>query len=187
LRSVTIGLYIRSNDFPGETMTVCLFTFTELYSKGLGTLDHLLTKGAAFAKSSGGAEGDILDWRLIDDMNPLRFQAMVVINFAKQWPARAAGLPEPEAITDGLDFAGFKAAIAEAKAYLAGLKPEQFEGRDEAPITHNLGQFEPTLPAGQWLSSFATTNFYFHLSTAYGILRAKGVQIGKPDLFAGGR
>ncbi|TAJ70473.1 MAG: DUF1993 domain-containing protein [Phenylobacterium sp.] len=167
-------------------MTVCLFTFVDLYSKGLGTLDHLLTKGAEFARSRGGSEADILDWRLIDDMNPLRFQAMVVINFAKQWPARAAGLSVPEAIAEDLDLAGFKAAIAEAKAYLASLKAEQFEGRDQAPITFNLGQFEPTLPAGQWLSSFATTNFYFHLSTAYGILRHKGVQIGKPDLFAGG-
>lgn len=165
---------------------VCLFTFVDLYSKGLGTLDSLLTKGAAFAASQGVSEADMLKWRLIDDMNPLSFQAMVVINFAQQWPARAAGLPIPEGVTDDLDLAGYKAAIAVAKAYLAGLKAEQFEGRDTAPITFNLGQFEPTLPAGQWLSSFATTNFYFHLSTAYGILRSKGVQIGKPDLFAGG-
>ena len=45
---------------------------------------------------------------------------------------------------------------------------------------------EPTLPAGQWLTVFATTNLYFHLSTAYGILRAKGAPIGKPDIFASG-
>ena len=44
---------------------------------------------------------------------------------------------------------------------------------------------EPTLPAGQWLSVFATTNIYFHLSMAYAILRMKGVPIGKIDLFAG--
>ena len=167
-------------------MTVCLFTFVELYSKGLGTLDNLLTKGAAFAASKGQSKADMFEWRLIDDMATLRFQANVVINFSKQWPARVAGLAVPEAISEDLDLAGFKAAIADAKAYLAGLKAEQFEGRDAAPITFNLGQFEPTLPAGQWLSSFATTNFYFHLSTAYGILRHKGVQIGKPDLFAGG-
>lgn len=167
-------------------MTVCLFTFVELYSKGLGTLENLLTKGAAFAASQGVSEGDMLDWRLIDDMHPLRFQANVVLNFARQWPARAAGLPVPADVPENLDLAGYKAAIADAKAYLAGLKAEQFEGRDQVPITFNLGQFEPTLPAGQWLSSFATTNFYFHLSTAYGILRHKGVPIGKPDLFAGG-
>lgn len=167
-------------------MTVCLFTFVDLYSKGLGTLDHLLSKGAEFAASRGESAADMLEWRLIDDMNPLRFQANVVLNFARQWPARVAGLPIPADVAADLDLAGYKAAIADAKAWLAGLEAEQFEGRDQAPITFNLGQFEPTLPAGQWLSSFATTNFYFHLSTAYGILRHKGVQIGKPDLFAGG-
>lgn len=167
-------------------MAVSLFTFVDLYSKGLSTLDNLLTKGAAFAASKGVSEAEMFEWRLIDDMQSLRFQASVVINFARQWPARAAGLPVPADVADGLDLVGYKAAIADAKAYLAGLKPEQFAGRDEAVFSFNLGQLEPTLPAGQWLSSFATTNFYFHLSTAYGILRSKGVQIGKPDLFAGG-
>ena len=167
-------------------MTVCLFTFVDLYTKGLTTLDHLLAKGAEFAASKGVSEAEMLDWRLIDDMNPLSFQAIVVINFSKQWPARAAGLPVPENIAEDLDVAGYRAEIAKAKAYLAALKAEQFEGRDAAPVTFNLGMMEPTLPAGQWLTGFATTNFYFHLSMAYGILRHKGVQIGKPDLFAGG-
>ena len=81
----------------------------------------------------------------------------------------------------------FKAAITDAKAYLAALTPEQFADRDEEPVTFTIGTgMTPTLPAGQWLSVFATTNLYFHLSTAYGILRSKGVKIGKPDLFAGG-
>ena len=167
-------------------MTVCLFTFVELYSKGLGTLENLLTKGAAFAASQGVSEAEMFEWRLIDDMATLRFQANVVLNFARQWPARAAGLPLPADTPDGLDVAGYKAAIAEAKAWLAGLTAEQFEGRDDAPVTFNLGQFEPTMPAAQWLTGFSTTNFYFHLSIAYAILRHRGVQIGKPDLFAGG-
>ncbi len=167
-------------------MNVCLFTFVDLYSKGLGTLAHILDQGAAFAASKGVSADDMLEWRLIDDMNPLRFQAYVVINFSKQWTARAAGVEVPADIPADLDFAGIKAAIADAQAYLKGFKAEQFAGRDAAPITVKLGEMEPTLPAGQWLSGFATTNFYFHLSTAYGILRSRGVQIGKRDLFAGG-
>jgi hypothetical protein len=168
-------------------MTVSLFTFVELFSRQLTTLDHLLAKGAEHAKAADASETEMLDWRLIEDMQPLRFQAMVVCNFSRQWPARAAGLPVAEAIADTLDLAGFKAAIAEAKAYLAALKPEQFAGRDDAPLTVEIGTgMTPTLPASQWLTVFATTNLYFHLSTAYAILRAKGVQIGKVDLFAGG-
>jgi hypothetical protein len=167
-------------------MGVNLFTFVELYGKGLTTLDHVLNKGAGFAKSKGVSEADMLEWRLVDDMNPLRFQARTVINFARSWPARVAGLEVPADIADDLDLAGLKAAIAEAKAILAGLKPEQFDGRDDVAHTQNLGGIEPTLPLGQWLSGFATTNFYFHLSMAYAILRQHGVEIGKRDLFAGG-
>ncbi|MFI4950413.1 MAG: DUF1993 domain-containing protein [Caulobacterales bacterium] len=168
-------------------MTVSLFTFVDLFARQLTTLDHILAKGAEHAAATGASEAQMLDWRLIEDMQPLRFQAMVVCNFARQWPARAAGLPLPADFSVDLDLAGFKAAIAEAKAYLAALTPEQFAGRDDAPLTVQIGTgMEPTLPAAQWLTVFATTNLYFHLSTAYGILRSKGVQIGKIDLFAGG-
>ncbi|HEX4709531.1 DUF1993 domain-containing protein [Phenylobacterium sp.] len=168
-------------------MTVSLYTFVDLFARQLATLEHLLAKGAEHAKASGASEQDMLDWRLIEDMQPLRFQAMVVCNFSRLWPARAAGLPLPAEIGADLDLAGFKAAIADAKAYLAGLTAEQFAGRDDVPLTVTIGNgTEPTLPSGQWLTVFATTNLYFHLSTAYGILRSKGVQIGKIDLFASG-
>lgn len=166
---------------------VNLFTFVNLFDRQVGALDHLLTKGAEFCKAQGLPEAAFLDWRLIDDMMPFRFQAMVVCNFARLWPARVAGLPLPAEIAQDLDLAGFRAAVADARAYLAALKPEQFAGRDDVPLTVTLGTgMEPTLPSGQWLTVFATTNIYFHLSTAYGILRSKGVQIGKIDLFAGG-
>ena len=168
-------------------MIVSLFSFVDLYARGLDTAAHLLTKGADFAKAQGASEAEILDWRLIDDMQPLRFQVMVVCNFARQWPARVAGLPVPTEITDDLDLAGFRTAIADAKAYLATLTPAQFEGRDDIPLTYTLGTgMTPTLPSGQWLRVFATTNFYFHLTTAYGILRSRGVPLGKADLFATG-
>jgi hypothetical protein len=98
-----------------------------------------------------------------------------------------AGLPLPAEIGVDVGLPEFKAAIANAKAYLADLTPEQFAGRDDVPLTVTIGTgMEPTLPSGQWLTVFATTNLYFHLSTAYGILRSKGVPIGKIDLFASG-
>lgn len=119
-------------------------------------------------------------------MHPLRFQAEVVISFARQWIARAAGLPVPERLTEGLTLDGLRAAIATAKTDLAALAPDQFAGRDDVPLTIQItDQLAPTFPAGQWLSVFATTNIYFHLSMAYAILRMKGVPIGKIDLFAG--
>ncbi len=167
---------------------VNLFTFINLFDRQVGTLDHLLTKGAEFAKAQGLPEDAFLDWRLVDDMNAFRFQAMVVCNFVRLWPARVAGLPLPAEISaEETDLAGFRAAVADAKAYLAALKPEQFAGRDDVPLTVQIGNgMEPTLPSAQWLTVFANTNIYFHLSMAYAILRMKGVQIGKVDVFAGG-
>jgi hypothetical protein len=166
-------------------VTVCLFTFVDLYSKGLTTLDHILAKGAEFAAGKGVSEAGMLEWRLIDDMYPLSFQR-TAINFARQWPARAAGVAVPADVPEEADLAGLKAAIVDAKGFLDGLKAEQFEGRDDVTLKLSLGQIEPELPLGQWLVGFATTNFHFHLSTAYGILRSRGVEIGKRDLFAGG-
>jgi hypothetical protein len=168
-------------------MTVSLFTFVNLFDRQLDNAANILTKGAQFAKDGGHSEEEMLNWSLIGDMAPLRFQLMVMCNFTRLWPARVAGLPLPAEIDQSLDVAGFKDAIADAKAYLAALTPEEFAGRDDVPLTYMLGTgLEPTLPSGQWLTVFAATNVYFHLSTAYGILRSRGVPIGKPDLFAGG-
>jgi len=168
-------------------MATNLFTFVDLYSRLLTTASHLLNKGSEYAASKGIDPERILDWRLIDDMQPLRFQIMVLCNFTRLWPARVAGLTVPAEIPDTLTLAQFHTEIDAAKAYLAALKPEQFTGREDVPLTVKLGNgMEPTLPSGQWLTVFATTNLYFHLSTAYGILRSNGVPIGKIDLFAGG-
>ncbi len=166
-------------------MTTTLFTFISLYDRALATCDHILAKGEAFAAEKGVAPGQILDWRLIDDMAPLRFQLMVVINFSRNWPARVAGLDLPGDLdSEAADLAGFHAAIADARAWLGALKPEQIERRGEIPFTHKLGSgMEPTLPGAQWLTGFATTNVYFHTAMAYAILRLKGVAIGKSDLF----
>ena len=167
-------------------MPVNLYTFVGLYDRALSAASHLLDKGLEHAAAQGVSERDMLNWRLIEDMHPLGFQIMVVVTFSCQWTARVAGLSIPDRISPDLDVAGFKQAIAEARDYLAALKPDQFEGRDDVPLTVQITEgLEPTMPAGQWLSSFATTNIHFHLSTLYGILRAHGVPIGKADLFAG--
>lgn len=168
-------------------MAVSLFSFVDLYRRQLDAAAHLLTKGAEFAASQGTSEQEMLGWKLAGDMHPLSFQLMVVINFTRSWPARVADIPVPEGVTGDLDLAAYRAAIADAKAFLATLSAEQFAGRDDVPLTVKLGEtMEPTLPAGQWLTVFGTTNIYFHLSMIYAIFRMKGVPIGKMDLFAAG-
>ena len=167
-------------------MKTDLFTYVGVFSRGLDTLAHVLNKAAEFAKEKGVSESELLDWRLAPDMFPLRQQAQTVIRFAGQWPARAAGLPEPADPADLESLAQLQEGIQKTKAALAALKSEQFAGRDEVPLTINIGQIEPTFPVAQWVPGFAVPNFYFHLSMAYAILRNRGVQLGKRDFFAGG-
>jgi hypothetical protein len=163
-----------------------LYTFVGLYSKGLEALVQILTKGAAYASDIGASEKEMLAWRIAPDMFPLLRQAQIVCEFAVKWTARSAGLAPPEAPAGDQSLAELHAAIEDARNFLERLRPEQLEGRHEVPLKLQIGELEPTMPLGQWVSGFATTNFYFHLSMAYAILRMKGVPLGKRDLLAGG-
>lgn len=168
-------------------MTVNFYSLVGIYSNALDTAAHLLAKGVEHAAATGASEEDFLGWKLIDDMAPLAFQLMIVINFTRLWPARVVGLPLPAEDSAEMNVAEFKAAIADAKVYLAAMTPEAFAGRDDVPLTVTLGSgLEPTLPAGQWMTGFTTTNIFFHLSTAYRILGSSCVKIGKIDLFPSG-
>lgn len=165
-------------------MKTSLFTYVDMYTRILAAADHLLTKGVETAELRGVSEQEMLDWRLIEDMHPLRFQIMVICNFSKQWPARAAGIPLPDLIEDRLDVAGFRLAIAASRAFLGSLQEVQFAGRDDVVIRYAVSpELEADLPIARWMSVFATTNMFFHLSTAYAILRHHGARIGKADLF----
>jgi len=167
--------------------TVNLYSFVDLFARSVVTTKHLLAKGAAHVSSLGITEREMLSWRLAEDMHPLGFQLMAVANFSQTWTARVADLEPPEAIAADLDVAGFNAALDAALAYLRGLSPEQFAGRDETPLTVELMPgMAPTLPAAQWLTVFAATNINFHVSMVYALLRANGVPLGKADMFAAG-
>jgi hypothetical protein len=165
---------------------VNLFATVSGYSKLLTTAGHILDKGAEHARATGVSEADMLDWRLVPDMFPLSRQLQVVISFARQWPERAAGLEPSPTLEGPTSVAELRQQATAAIEFLATLTAAQFEGRDEVPLTISLGQMEPTLPIGQWVTGFANTNIYFHLSMAYAILRSRGAPLGKLDLFAGG-
>lgn len=167
-------------------MTLDLAAVVLRFGKGLQTLDQILDKAVSHCAAQGIDQADMLEWRLALDMFPLRSQLQFVPNLASQWAARAAGVDAPPEAAGDMDIGEIKEAIGRARTFIESLEPERFAGRDSIPLTVSLGEFEPTMPIGQWIAGFATTNFYFHLSTAYGIMRANGVPLGKRDLFAGG-
>lgn len=167
-------------------MTSRLYDFVGVFSQGLGTLEHVLDVGVRHGASIGVSEAQVLDWRLIDDMYPLRQQATIAIGSCQQWVARAAGAEQPAEAGSGQSLAELKAAVGAAQAFLTGLKPEAFEGRDELVVKVSLGQIAPELPLIRWMHAFAVPNFHFHLTTAYAICRQKGAPLGIVDFFAGG-
>lgn len=167
-------------------MKVDLYAFVGMYDRALGSLSHILNRAAAFAAEKGVSEDEMLGWRLAPDMFDLRRQALVVIDFPVQWVARAAGRDIPPQTEGEPGVEELQALIARSKDFLATVTPEELAGRDEEMLTHNLREVEPTLPIGRWIAGFATTNIYFHLSIAYAILRHKGLDLGKRDLFGGG-
>ena len=165
-------------------MKTSLFTYVDTYIRILAAADHLLSKGVDTAERLGVGDQEVLDWRLVDDMHPLRFQLMVICNFSQHWPARALGIPLPESIDDQLDVTGFRRAIATSRTFLESLQEAQFNDRDDVEIRYAVSpDLEATLPTAQWMSVFSTTNMFFHLSTAYAILRLHGAKLGKADLF----
>ncbi len=164
-----------------------LYSFVDLFARTVVSTKHLLAKGAAHAASAGVSEQEMLGWRLAGDMHPLSFQIMVVANFTRTWTARVAGLEPPAGIAADLDVAGFDAGLDEALAFLRALTPDQFAGRDDAPLTFEIMPgMAPTLPAAQWLTVFAATNVNFHVAMVYAILRTNSVPLGKADMFAAG-
>lgn len=168
-------------------MPVSLNNFAPMYARMVDTAAHLLDRGLAYAAENGVSEQELLGWRLADDMNPLSFQLAIVVNFSKGWIARAAGVEAPEIVIGAdMDVAAFKAAFADARVFLDSLAT-QLSGRDDVAITYKLmDNLEPTQSAGQWITGFATTNIYFHVSMAYAILRMRGVPLGKLDMFPKG-
>ena len=164
-----------------------LFSFVDLFARQVVNAKHLLGRGAEHAAGLGITEAEMLGWRLAEDMHPLSFQLAVMCNFPRTWTARAAGLEAPVGVAQDLDVAGFEAGLDAALSYLKGLKPEQFEGRDDVAMAFEIMPgMAPTFTAAQWLTVFAATNINFHAAMVYAILRSRGVPLGKRDMFAAG-
>ena len=156
----------------------------EVFRTRLDGLAHVLEKGAEFAAAREMKDENFLGARLHADMLPLVSQIRIATDHAKGGAGRLAGVDLPVFEDDETTIADLKARVAKATTFLDTLQPEQFEGVETRVVTLKLmgDTLEFTAPA--YLHHFAVPNFYFHQVTAFGILRAMGVPIGKFDYFA---
>jgi hypothetical protein len=124
--------------------------------------------------------------RLAPDMFALTRQVQIATDHAKGAPSRLAGREVPKYEDNEASFADLQARIAKTLELLASFSPAEFDGSDDRMIELKLGQREISMPGMQYLLHLAMPNFYFHVTTAYDILRHNGVPLSKA-MFLGNR
>lgn len=165
---------------------------TELYAlavpplrRGLTQLAAILEKGRAFAEEQGIAPEALLEARLAEDMRPLPAQVQLASDSAKFAGARLAGIEPPAMADTEASFAELADRIARTIAFLDSIDPQAMQGRESAMVTLKTPSRSFEFEALAYLQNFALPNFYFHVTTAYAILRHKGVPLAKPDYIGG--
>lgn len=152
-----------------------------VFTRLLTALDSILDKAAAHAEAKKIAPDALLTARLFPDMFSFTKQVQLATDFAKGPASRLAGVEIPKYADEEKTFEELKARIAKTIAYLKTIKPEQIDGSEEREITFPVGGKPKTLTGMSYLLGAALPNFYFHLTTAYNILRHNGVELGKMD------
>jgi uncharacterized protein len=147
----------------------------------LGQLSTILDKAAAHAEAAGLDPATLVEARLAPDMFALARQVQVASDTAKGCAARLAGLQLPGYPDTEASFPELKERIAKTLRFLEGFGPERIDGREDEPVTIQRRDQPFTFSGRDYLLRFALPNFYFHLTTAYDILRQQGVALGKRD------
>jgi hypothetical protein len=152
------------------------------YLQMLGSLSASLKKAEAHAAAKKIEPDALLGTRLFPDMLPLTRQVQLACDFATKGSARLTGSEVPSIPDTETTFDELQQRIAKTVDYLKTYKPAQFDGAEAREVTFPTGPGKTTTMTGQqFLSSFSLPSFYFHVTTAHGILRMCGVEVGKRD------
>ena len=152
-----------------------------VFDRLLTALDNILDKAVAHATAKGIEPERLLEARLFPDMYPFTRQVQIACDFAKGASARLAGVEVPSVGDNEKSFAELKERIAWTLNFIRGLDPASFDGSEARTVTWVRRSGPLTMEGGNYLFHRALPNFYFHLTTAYALLRHEGVEIGKRD------
>ncbi len=152
-----------------------------VFLRMLSNLTTVLDKTMAHVTARKLDPAVLLDARLYPDMFPLVRQVQLAADFAKNTSARLAGVELPKFPDTETSFEELKQRIAKTTEFLKSLKPAQIDGTEEKEITFPVAGQPTTFKGQRYLFVSALPNFFFHVTTAYAILRHNGVEIGKRD------
>lgn len=169
-------------------METTLYSVTvEPFSKKLEALKGLLDKVAAHAASkqlawhpAGMQEDALLQSRLISDQFPFVRQIQIVCDNAKNGASRLAEIEPPKMEDTEKSIPELKERIDRTLAFLKTIKPEQVNGKENVQVSLSYWNGK-SMSGAEYVQNYLVPNFYFHLTTAYSIVRSNGVAIGKDD------
>jgi len=158
-----------------------------VFIRGLTSLSHVLKKAEEYAKEKGLKETEFTEARIIDDMKAFCFQVQTTSNTAKNALVRVAGIEAVPMEDNETTFAQLQERISKTLDILKKVEKTAFDGTEEKEVVLSFPGRELKFTGTSYLLTFAIPNFFFHVTTAYDILRSKGVPIGKNDFLNGGQ
>jgi uncharacterized protein len=137
------------------------------------------------AQAQGADEAALMGAKLAEDMRPLPFQFQSASDSAKGAVARLTGVAAPSMPDTEASFAELKERLIATTRFIGSVDPAAYDGAADREVElkfpNGMGY---RFRGADFLTGFALPNFFFHVTTAYAILRANGVQVGKPDFLA---
>jgi uncharacterized protein len=159
-----------------------------IFKTVLENLGHILDKAAAHVEARKFDPAVMLQYRLAPDMLPFTKQIQIACDGAKYGAARIAGIEAPKHEDNETSFPELKARIQRTLDWLATVPAEKIDGTEDKEITFPVGREKTrTMKAEAYLKHWVLPNLFFHVTTAYVILRHNGVELGKPDYLLGAK
>ena len=164
-------------------MTIALYDASiPVFKQMLSSLGHVLAKAESHANDKKIAPEAYLQARLYPDMFPLIRQVQIAADFAKGISARLADVDVPAYEDNEQSFADLQSRIKKTLEFIESINKSQLAGAEDREIILRPGTpKEKKFTGSSYLLSYGLPQFFFHVTTAYGILRHNGIEIGKGD------
>jgi hypothetical protein len=157
-----------------------------VYKHMLNNLSHFLDKAAAHAEAKKFDQANLLTYRLAPDMLPFTKQVQIACDTAKIGVARIAGMEWPKYDDNETTFAQLQDRIKKTLEFIETIPAGKLDGTEEKELEIPVSRdTKRAMKAKNYLRFHALPNFFFHVTTAYAILRHNGVDLGKVDYLAG--